>query len=809
MKNIINSFTDIFRKGNSGLIKIVLLGLGLAMGLTLIAKLYFENTYDSFIPENNRTYCVLPLYEINGKLIDWNQTPGGVSILIKRDIPSVEMATRYTWVFQNSIFKSVEKDYIGVDKEGIICRKAIIADTCFFKMFPRNVIAGNVDEAMIAPNNAVITKSFADRMLEGRNKSYSDLLGIVIASQENDTAILTISAIIDDFPENSSFDNIEMTIPMNSIKKFMWDGSINLMGNDRYTSYIRLYQDIESKDVKDQMDQLFAKYLDEQVQEGTKIRYNIISLDEYHSSSHNVKQTNNIMMILAIVVLVVSILNYILITLSALVRKAKTVAVRKCFGASNKNIYALVFSDTFVEMLVSLLFAILLLFAFEKQVEHVVGTSLSALISSQSIILLLGVLLVIFLICGIFPAVIYSKTPIATAFRNYKESNRRWKYVLLTFQFIASSFFIILLMVTLLQYNFVIHKETGYAYQNLAYVNIDGFSKEQREIIKNEVAKLPFVTAQTFSTGLPLHGGGGNNVYLPGSDNDLFNIADTYYVDDGFFDLLEVPIIEGRNFNEETPSSQNKEIMINRSCSERLKEVTGWDEVIGGQIRVTEHCGPDDFYTIVGVFENYLLGNVNDRDDRPAVQFYVKAEIPQWDFIISNHLVKMNKLTPENMAAIQNIYRELLPEKSVEVKSYPDAYKEEYRETRDVRDIVMIAGLVVLIITLIGLIGYCQDEMNRRRSELAIRKIHGATLGELLKLFLINVMKMAVMAVVVGCVLAYSVAVRLLELFSERIELSWWIFTIGALVTLVIVAAVVVITTYKGANANPVEVLKK
>ncbi|MDD2205577.1 MAG: hypothetical protein PHY65_09735 [Bacteroidales bacterium] len=809
-RNIINSFKNIFRRGSGSITKIILLGIGLAMGLTLIAKLYFENSYESFVPDRERVYRVVPLYERNGEKMKYYSTPGAIAPGIKSYSAAVEYATRLTYVGSEIIIKNIEKDGQGTNNEGYFCKAMVIADSCFFKTFPREILAGDADKTLQEPNTALISKSMADKMLKGKNKNYRDLIGRVIAPQSYENRMLTIGAVFTDFPHNSELADFEIVIPIKSIKAFTWDGSNNWMGNDRYMSFIKLLPNTSEADVKLGIDKMCEERIMPNLSEGTKISYNIISLKGFHTSFKEVKQICLIMLILAIVVLVVAILNYILITLSSLVRKAKMVAVRKCYGASRNNIYALVFSDTFVEMFISLLLAVFLVFTFEGTVERIVGTSLSALLSPQSIAILIVVLLLVFLTCGIFPAAIYSKTPIATAFRNYKESNRRWKYVLLTVQFICSAFFISLLLVIFLQYSFVLHKDTGYAYKNLLYTEINGIEKEERDILKDEIAKLPFVTMQTFNSSLPFEGASGNNILLPDSDKELFNVADNYYADDGFFELMEIPIIAGRNFNQETPTPQDKEVMVSRSCAEKLKMNTGWDDVLGHQIYITEHCRADDYYTICGIYEDYLIGDMsNNKDERPSVQFYIKGDNPAWNDVISYHLMKLNEINAENIKAVSEIYKERFPDKEIEINSYSEAYKSQYDGTRNYRDTILIAGLVVLIITLIGLIGYCQDEMNRRSSELAVRKINGATLGELLQLFLLNVLKMAVIAVIVGSVAAYAVSGRLMELFTDTINLSWWIYTAGAIATLLIVTIVVIITTYKAANVNPVEILKK
>ncbi|MFA6895393.1 MAG: FtsX-like permease family protein, partial [Bacteroidales bacterium] len=154
------------------------------------------------------------------------------------------------------------------------------------------------------------------------------------------------------------------------------------------------------------------------------------------------------------------------------------------------------------------------------------------------------------------------------------------------------------------------------------------------------------------------------------------------------------------------------------------------------------------------------------------------------------------------------IVKKVIPEKEIEVHIFSKEIKNLYVDSRRFKDAVTIAGIVVLIITLIGLIGYSQDEINRRRSEIAIRKINGATVSILMKMFLKNILKLALPSAIAGCIAAYYISMNWLEQYSEKIELNWWLFAACGVATIILISTVVTITIYKAANANPVENLK-
>jgi len=799
MKKIVHSFLQIFKKGNTDATKILMLGAGLALSLILIAKVYFEQTYDNYVSDLDRVYIIHSIIEQNGRSTNFGQTPGAIAPGIKAYSPAVKVATRCTGLSDSDIYLT-DNDFkykVGA---------TILADSSFFEIFNRPIYAGNTKEILQMPSYVMISRSFAKKI----EKTYGNVVGISIRLQSLSKVNLTIGGIYEDFPNNSLFKKTDVIISLPTISKYMYDGTNNWLGNDRYESFIKLFNSDMLEDVNISINKMFEENIptEELSEAGVKLAFVPVQLSTFHSKNIEVKRMCNILSILAIVLLIAAVMNYILITVSAMVHKAKTVAVLKCYGASRCNIFGMFFSDAFVHIIISLLLSVFIILACKEIAEDLIGTTLESLITPGSIIILITICILVFFICGIIPGSIYSKIPVATAFRRYKENSKIWKLTLLFIQFIASSFFITLLIVVMLQYKLVMNIDTGYAYKNLVYINIGGIPDNKKETLKQEISRQLFVEAQTLSSCLPIERASGNNVYLPDDPKSYMNIADMYCVDDGYFKLMEIPIIEGRNFNETNPSS--KEVMVSRHFTEMMAKLAGWkDGSVGKNIIVSEHSqGKDETYNICGVYEDYIIGSINSAEERGSVQFYGKTESSWFSKSMNYLLIKMDKISPENIEIINNIVKKVIPEKEIEVHIFSKEIKNLYVDSKRFKDAVTIAGIVVLIITLIGLIGYSQDEINRRRSEIAIRKINGATVSILMKMFLKNILKLALPSAIAGCIAAYYISMNWLEQYSEKIELNWWLFAACGVATIILISTVVTITIYKAANANPVENLK-
>lgn len=815
MKSFLLSTTNFFATTSagspksSGIVKILLLALGLAMGLVLIAKVYYERVFDNYMDHKDRVYIVTSdILTLEGKK-DRNKTPGAIAPGIKAYSPAVQAATRVTSFISNIDCSLVNKDgLMGRDK--YLARETLMADTSFFDIFTRPVVGNNPGEGLNIKNHIYVSRSFAQKISASNP---DEIIGTTLSPTHigNGNLQFVVDGVYDDFPENSSFARTDVLFSMPTIVLFSYDGSNNWLGNDRYSSYVKLTPGSIPLDVASGIVEMCSKQLphDRLEKAGTQISFKLEKLETYNINSTETAKTCTLLLIMAAVVLITSILNYVLIAISAMVRKIKIIAVRKCYGATSAMIYRLVFGEALAHLLISLALAVLILYAARNWVEQIIGASLEGMVSWGSMGVMLGVCVVVLLLCGLLPGMVYSKIPVTSAFRNAKAGSRKWNSVLLFVQFGMSAFFLSILAVSIMQYNKMINTDPGYSYQDLAIVNLGEAYTSKKDMIREQIAGLPFVELTSSCSNLPIRWPSGNNIGLPGDDKDYFNIADMYFAGNDYFKILNIPIIEGRNFNQD-PSVTN-EIMVSRSFVEKMEQMAGWtDGAIGKNITVSEHSGhQNDVFTICGVYQDYLISSYSDRDTRPSIQFYGGPMENEDQYKSMNWLlIKLKEVNPKNIAAIEKIINDINPNSDANVTLYSNEMVDLYKDSLKVKNSVATAGLIVLIITLFGLFGYTQDEINRRRSEIAIRKINGATLPELLSLFLIKVLRLALPAVIIGAVGAYFVSSGMLELYSVKIDLSWWIFALCGFSTLVCVSTVVVLKSYMAANANPVKNLR-
>lgn len=772
----------------NNILKILSLGIGLAIGCILIAKVCFESSYDNFYKGLERIYLIKPNYSLRGEVNESDQVSGGIAPGFKKYVPGVESATRTTFLFESEKFYTEEK--------ALVTGTLVLADTAFFDVFDRKILAGNPKEVLAQRFNIMVSRSFAEKM-GGIDKA----VGKIIYNEEAPKLKFTIGGVYEDFPENGSL-YYDILLSMETYPKESTD---NWLGNDRYKGYVKLEEGVTPESIDPSIRKMMDKNLpmEELEKSGYKIWCVLSPFHKLHTSEPYVKNLIIILSVVSFVLVLISLMNYMLISISEMVKRSKEIGIHKCYGAEGTNIYGMLIKETSVYLFFSLLLAFLMILGFRQTIEYLLGVSLEALFIKETMIVLCGVILVLFLVSALLPGYLYNKIPVSVAFMNYKENKRKWKLCLLFIQFIINVFLLSFVFIIAAQYDKALNDDPGYNYDNVLYYNVRGVDKAQASRSVEVISSLPEVIDVERAYTLPFDYCSGNNVYLPGHDAELFNIADQYDGTEGFFEFFDIPIIEGR-----VPATEN-EIAVSRSFVEKMKEFTDWnDGPIGKGIYLTEHSDSSamnlGILTISGVYENYRIGLLNRMDERPSVRFTGKVEKEYMPFI----LVKVKEINPETINKIQKKLREVITEKEMEVFSYEQVMNSMYDDNKKMKNTILAGSIFSIAIAFLGLVGYVRDEAQRRSKEIAIRKINGATTAEILSLFVAGIMKWLVVAFIIGDALAYYVAGLWLEQFAEKVSLSLLYFLAADLIVAIIVVATVVICSLKISNANPVLSLK-
>lgn len=772
------------------LLKALPLSLGLALSIVLIAKICFDLSYDSCFTDIDRIYCIMTGYSREGDVGEYRNTSGAVAPGFKEYVPGVEEATRFTGVFSSDKYYTEDKRTISAEGENVC------ADTSFFRIFDRKILAGNPSEVLNTPYYAMVSESFADK-IGGADKA----VGQKIINSDIPQLELTIGGVYEDFPENSTLD-IDFILSIVSYNQ--WSTS-NWVGNDRYHGYVKLQEGVDPSSLTDAIRLMQEKNqpMDEFAKSGLKLWYYLSPLDKLHSGDKDIRLSMILFAIVSVLLISISVLNYMLSTVTAFVQRSKDFATRKCFGAEWRNIYGVLFKEALATVAAALAIAALELLASRGVILNIMGVSLESMLVPLSYGVIAAVVAVVLLFTAVIPGYIYMNVPIAAAMRKFSDSRYRWKYILLVSQFTVNVFLFGMLGIVMAQYGKVLNGDPGYDYENVLYVYTGNLSEQDVETAMNTVSGISGVNDMIRMSYLPFEPSSGNNILLPGSDKELFNIADQYYATESFFSFFGVPVIEGKE-----PLS-SREVAVSRSFVEKMSGFADWsDGAVGKLILVTEHSqtfGPEEAFTVSGVYEDYVIGSFNNRDERPSVRFFGEGGKDYLSYL----LIKADRINPDMIEQIEKAMSDAAPDGlDIEVMSYGEEMKNLYSDNRKMRDTFVIGCLLALFISVFGLIGYIGNEASRRSKEIAIRKINGATASNIVSMFVIDSMKMAAVSLLLGDALIWLVASRYLQQFPERITLDPVYFIAADVLLIVIVALTVVFNSIKISVSNPVESIK-
>ena len=792
MKHIINAFKNLPRRGQHNFVKILCLALGLAISSVIIAEIYFEQTYDTYFPGWERTYLISEVGTNHGETMEFTNTSGATAQGVKQYAPMVEAATSTHYFYDDAQCK--------MEDQNIVSANIRMADSCFFDVFPQKILIGKAKQILSQPLSCLIDSETAAKIggnVVGKHFTLSNYPGTTF----------TIYGVFEAFPWGSSFHGTQMILSMCSVPYvYSYDGRGQWVGNDSYWSYIRLAKGHEAKELKPYVNKMREDHfpLKEMKNMGIELNYDFTVLSDVYTQNPYIKKMGWIMGIIAFVLLFTSVMNYLLIIVGNLVGRSREMAVRKCYGAESKNIHAIIFSEALVHVGLSVVLAAGLVFLCKGTIENFLSAPVSTLVLNRGSWILVAICILVLLVGGLLPGWLYNKIPVAIAFRGYNENRNRWKLGLLGIQFVISGLLFSLLYIVNGQYQLMLGLNPGYDYDHVAIVSIDASNRDQRNQCLAEIRRMPNVKdcSSTFNVPLDGYDRSGNMVGVPGDEKNTFNIMEMSGVDDNFFKMMNIPIVQGSFFTERNDSC--RQVIIDERGAEKLIKTWHWkDGVVGKQITCTGH--DNNIFTICGVCRNIRWGAVETGGDGmnefPDLYFY-SAKTAYY------MLVKFNELKDESLSELQSKVQAMYPNNKVIVKSYVSELANQYASQLNFRNGILVAGIVTMIIALFGLVGYTSDEVNRRRKEIAIRKVNGAKVKDILRIFLKDIMKIALPCIIVGDLGAWLIARQWLMSFSEKITMTPLLFIGVTIILLVIIGLSVVINCYKVANSNPVKYLK-
>lgn len=570
-RHIYYTLQSLLHKQGSNAIKIVSLALGLLMSVFLFARIAFELSFDNFYHDSDNLYIVKTGWLKNG-VLEGNEsrfTIIPIPAAIAEEFPEqVESSTVSCSLFDNS-FQLGERQ---------LDLSTVMADTLYFSVLGLEMIEGNPQD-LAGPDVVFLSaksakEAFGDENPIGKTLRY-DFWGY--------QTTLLVKGIFADIPLNTSLERRpEAIISFPTIGRHLkWNLGWQSGGN--YDGYLRLRSPQDADWLNERMSIAIARHIPPE--SGLELSVRIVPIHNLHVETPQVRKMIWIMFFLGIVLLFTTALNYVLVSVASLTQRAKAIGVHKCSGASGSSIFSMFMVETAIVVGLALLLIGLLVYIFHEKMEELAAVPLSALFDWQNLWAPLSVILLLFILGGCLPAMLFARIPVTQVFRRYTSGRRGWKRVLLFVQFIGAAFILGMMLMVVSQYSYVTTRDRGWRPERVAYTTqreVDGNS------LRSLVGSLPYVEGVA-SAERPILWFGSNQPILDNQGNELFYPRNTWF-DSDFLPFIGLRLKEGHNLTGEG------QLLVNSVFCEKMN----WtDSPIGKRV--------NDYGTVVGLLDSCLI----------------------------------------------------------------------------------------------------------------------------------------------------------------------------------------------------------
>ena len=767
MQSIHYAFKTLLHRCSSNVIKVISIALGITMSVLLFSRVAYEQSFDTCFRENDRLMQLWMQWTVNQQKGDkQEQCVGKLAGTLYEAMPDVfEGATTIGyWMFNAPLYRG------NVRFNDL----KITADSLFFQTMGIDVLKGNAVQDLAQKDVIYLSERLARKIFGDENP-----IGQVV--QYNKQIPLTVRGIYADIPENATV-RPEAVVSMPSV----WSrgiGYYSLQGGDSWPSYMRLKADApDLETINRRIGQLLAERMPPG--NGIEVGAFIAPLRDTYRSHEYVQRMSRILFILAAAILFITALNYVLISISSLSRRAKAIGVHKCSGAEAGTVFGMFVWETVFLFAAALLLSAALLYAFRDFVEDTIAAKLDSIFTTDLLWVPVTVLAVLFLISTVLPGRLFARIPVSLVFRRYTEGKQGWKRPLLFIQFAGVTFVLGLLCTVWLQYQYVMNKDTGYNPERIVMNYHEVRNWDEAEKIRTFYTPLPYVEEITSSLYYPC--GGYSGEMIPDeAGNNLFSTRYDYGCEN-YTKVMGMTILQGR------PQREKNEVLVN----EEFARLMHWGDDVLGRTFSSE----GGKVKVVGLLKNFQIGSFHSGP-LPYVLHYM----PQLAYQLS---IRLKEPFAENLQRLNKEAAEAFSGQTVEFESLEKLMAESYNSVRVFRNATLVASLCILFITLMGLIGYINDEMQRRSKEIAIRKVNGAEASHILEMFSAHISRIALPSVILGAAAAWYVGQLWMEQFAVQVDYLTAYYLLSALVVWALIIACVVIQAWKIANENPVLSLK-
>ena len=805
---------------------------GLAIGMSacflIVQYVDFEKSYDDFHKNGDRIYRVI--LESDEK--DFATNHPGTGPAMKADFPEVESYARVVHqdIFNDGVSIWSQTDENNMGKVFSVDRVYNV-EPSFLTMFSFPFIYGNPESAFPDRSSVVISESVSNKFFGPENPVGKTLV-------RNGRRAFKVTGVFKDIPENShiKFD-ILVSYFMTDAWGGGWDHSWDWVWAEYFT-YIRLKPQTNIRTLEARMPAFAEKVLSEYMKRtGRTYRIRLQPITDIHLNSSSLSKeievrgnenTIYFLSIIAVLILMIAWINYVNLSTSKSVERAREIGVRKVAGASKRQLVGQFLLETlmvnFLALFLSFILVITALPFFNQLTGKNIGSRLQdlSLINDPNFWTATGVIFILgSLLAGVYPALVLSSFRITSILKGKffgTGSGIAIRKVLVGSQFIISVGLIAGTIMVFRQITYMQTRDLGYDRDQLLVIKSpqigDSTLVTRMQTFKTELTRNPSIRNITSTSEVP----GKLISQLNGIRNigeGLENAVSVYhlYADKDFTSTYGIDLLAGRNFREDDRLGgtdyrveREKEglgvpIIINEKVSQLLGFQNAEETV---NRRVYFGLGTRDWTAeIVGVFENH-------HQQSPKGEYDPVLFFPAINWVNLYLTVNMDMANaPGTISSIEDLYKASFSDNPFEYFFLDDFFNRQYAADRQFGKVFGLFSLLALIVATLGLFGLSTFMISQRTKEIAVRKILGATIHSMVAHFSGDFLGLIVIANLIALPAAYIMMNLWLDNFAFRVQIGWIVFIAPVVILLIITLSTVSVQTIKTGLVSPVRYLRQ
>ncbi|HTI12042.1 MAG TPA: ABC transporter permease [Puia sp.] len=771
------------------------LSVGIAVCLVIFVFIRYEQSYDSFHPDKDRIYRVMTRGTGKDDHGANSAVPFPLPTAMKNDFPDLTSA---------GIFSLSNLQLQVVDKAGLMEKKfkeksgVYLMEPSFFSIFHFPWLAGDASRALQDPLSAAITQSTAERYFGDWKQAMGKLLKI------NNGRTVTIRGIIADPPSNSDF-QLKVVLPYTFAGFYKSKDWWTI--NGEHGCYVLLPPNVSAATI-DQRLHVFSKKYRSADNKNTQA---LQSLSEVHfdpqagnfSGKFITRDRIQTLWLIAAFILIIACVNFINLSTAQAVNRAREVGVRKVLGSNRGQLTLQFLLEALLLVVTGVFLAVLIVGSLLGPIGKIMESPLNFELFRQTAVLVFlgGVTVVVTLLAGFYPALVLSSFNPITALKS-RITARSARGIslrrgLVVFQFIIAQALIIGTLLILRQISYFENTSMGFSKEAIVSVPFpgDSLSRTRMDYLRNRLAAMKSIKEVSFNNTSPADDDNwwtGFNFDHAAKGIDFAAISK--WVDANYLSTYSLPLVAGRNI---TTTDSIKEFLVNETLVKRLG-FSNPNDILNREINLWNGfaVGP-----VVGVVKDFHSTSLKDSLS-PVFMLNNKR-----DFNTAGIKIEGTDLTG-SMKQIEKLWNEIFPSYVFEYQFLDEKIASFYKEESQLSTIYKLFAGIAIFLSCLGLYGLASFMAVQRIKEVGIRKVLGATIGNIVYLFSREFVILIGVAFVIAAPIAWYFVHQWVQHYAYRIPISGWIFLMGGILSVLVALATVSFQALKAAIANPVKNLR-